>query len=244
MSMFETALTRTALVVLLIGLTGCVSPPYPGLRPAASENERIDDLPMYGQPEIQRPDFLKKADQQFIEEATQRVGGREQASHAWWTAAELHMKERQLHLAMRRYNQAWLLDPQSYKPYWGFARITLQRDQFDEAIGFFDTAKKLCRDDFQRAALLADSGTAYSSKAESLPATDPERSRFFRLANEDFEKAVRLDAAYPGSWRQWAISLCREGEIAAAKEKAARAEALHAAPLPESCEAAIRGSAR
>lgn len=237
----RTDLTRVVLVVLLSALAACAPPPpYPGLKPAASESERIDDLPMYGQPEIQRPDFLQKADQQFVEDATQRVGGREQASQLWAAEAENYLKERNLHFAMRRYNQAWLLDPQNYKPYWGFGRITLERDQFDKSIGFFDTAKKLCHDDFQRSALLADSATAYSFKAESLAASDPGRQHFFALANQEFEKSVALDKSYASGWRRWTMSLCREGNIAAAKEKAERAQALNAPVLPESCLAAIR----
>ena len=199
------------------------------------EHERIDDLPMYGQPEIPRPEFLQEADRQFTQDATERVGGREQASHLWATEAENHMKEGNLHFAMRRYNQAWLLDPNNYKPYWGFGRITLERDQFDESIRFFEKAKTLCGDDFQKAALLADSGTAYSFKADSLSVSNPERRRFFDLANQDFERSLSLDQGYANGWRRWALSLCREGDFTAARQKAEQAQRLNAPPLPEAC---------
>jgi hypothetical protein len=44
---------------------------------------RIDNIPMYGQPEIPRPDFLKKADEDFIKQAVAGLGSREKASEAW-----------------------------------------------------------------------------------------------------------------------------------------------------------------
>lgn len=103
----------TGIVMSLIAVSGCATGPT---------EQRIDNIPMYGQPEIPRPDFLKKADEDFIKQATSAIGSREAASKAWYAEAERFMSQGNLDFAMRRYNQSWLLDPNNYQPYWGFAR--------------------------------------------------------------------------------------------------------------------------
>lgn len=96
--------------VHFISLSGCAT---------GSSEQRIDNIAMYGQPEIARPDFLKKADEDFIKQATSGFGSREAASKAWFAEAEKFMSQRNLDFAMRRYNQSWLLNPNNYQPYWG-----------------------------------------------------------------------------------------------------------------------------
>lgn len=78
-------------------LSGCVM--TPGIR--------IDNIPMYGQPAIERPAALKRADEEFIKQvkqATEDHGGLEKASVAWWIKGEEYMREGNLDYAMRRYN--------------------------------------------------------------------------------------------------------------------------------------------
>ena len=41
--------------------------------------------------------------------------------------------ERNLDFAMRRYNQAWLLNPSGFKPYWGIARVLMESGRPDES---------------------------------------------------------------------------------------------------------------
>ena len=108
-------------------MNGCASP---------TGGQRIDNIPMYGQPEITRPDFLKKADEDFIAKASGGFGGdRKAASDAWIAQADKYMREENLDYAMRRYNQAWLLNPDSYKPYWGFARVAARASLGSNARG-------------------------------------------------------------------------------------------------------------
>ena len=99
-------------------ISGCASTPT---------GSRIDNVPMYGQPEIVRPDFLQQADEQFIREAVAGFGTREKASDIWWAQAEEFMAQNNLDFAMRRYNQSWLLNQNNFKAYWGFARVLLEQ---------------------------------------------------------------------------------------------------------------------
>lgn len=198
-----------------------------------ADEQRIDNIPMYGQPAIPRPDLLKKADEDFIKQASEGLGGREAASRAWYAQAEKFVANGELDLAMRRYNQSWLLNPNNYQPYWGFGRVMLQSGKIDEAIQHLKKSKELIDDQFQKAALLADLGSAYSTKAERLPSTQSQdRDQLFSLANKNFSESTALDPTYGNSWRRWAFSLYEQGRYLEAWEKVRRAKAQNARPFP------------
>jgi tetratricopeptide (TPR) repeat protein len=170
---------------------------------------------MYGQPATPRPEVLQKADEDFIEKASAGFGGsRETASKAWFAEGDRFLRELNLDYAMRRYNQSWLLNPNNYQPYWGFGRVMVQTDRFDEAIQYFETAKKLCDDSYQKVALLSDAGVAYSFAGN------------FQLANESFQASTALDPKYANAWLRWSQSLYREGKYAEAWSKVKHARSL------------------
>lgn len=200
---------------------------------ALASGLRIDNIPMYGQPGIERPEALKRADEDFISQASAGFGSREKASIAWWLQAEKFMSQGNLDFAMRRYNQSWLLNPNSFRAYWGFGRVMLEKDQLDEALIHLDKACQLVDDEYQKVALLADTATAYSVKANlTSPDTPEARAGFFARANHYYEQSTAPDAAYPNSWRSWARSLYFEGRYAEAWEKVRKARALGAPPFP------------
>lgn len=218
------SLTFVALLVAVL-VAGCATAPA---------EQQIDNVPMYGQPDLPRPEALRKADEDFIARASADFHGNlEAASDAWWQQGEEFRAGRNPDYAMRRYNQAWLLNPGSYKPYWGFAQVMLARDKLDEAIKYFEKAKQLC-DPLQRAALLADIGTAYSYKAESIGAEQlQDRTRYFGLANDSFRESTALDPNYSTAWRRWAMSLYAEGNYAEARVKVSKARSLLAPPFSD-----------
>ncbi len=218
-------LLPSALVVFVCSLTGaCGSVP---------PEQRIDNVPMYGQPAVPRPDFLKRADENFIRDATAGVGSREKASQLWAAKAKEHFKSGDFYNAMRRYNQSWLLDPNNHQPYWGFGQLMLVRSRYDEAIEYFEKAKSLIHDDYQKVALLADTAMAYGLKGNSLSPDQVEaRSGFFALANKNFVESTTMDEKYENSWRQWARSLYFEGKYAEAWEKVKKARSLGNGPFP------------
>ena len=191
----------------------------------SSGGERIDNIPMYGQPEIKRPAALKKADEDFVEQASSGFGSREEASKAWFAEGDKFMDEGNFDYAMRRYNQSWLLNPDSYKPYWGFGRIALQKGQIDDAIKYLEKAELLIDDPYEKVALLSDMGSAYTEKGILSPS-------YFSKANEKFSESVTLDPNYPKSWRRWAFSLYEQGDYRGAWDKVEKAESLNARPFP------------
>ncbi|KAB2325491.1 tetratricopeptide repeat protein [Betaproteobacteria bacterium SCN1] len=220
--LFRTISVCTCAFAALI-LSGCVT----------TGGVRIDNVPMYGQPNVQRPDELKRADEDFIKQASEGLGGREKASQAWASQGDKFFSEGNLDFAMRRYNQAWLLNPNNYRAYWGFGRVLLQQGKIGEAIQHLEKSKQLTDDQFQKAALLSDIGSAYSAQAESIQNNGgQDKARLFSLANQNFSESTALDASYGNSWRRWAMSLYEQGNYAGAWEKVKRARLQNARPFP------------
>jgi len=214
-----------AATVLLALLAGCAAPP---------SGPRIDNVPMYGQPNIPRPDFMKQADADFIAKASSGFGGdRKAASRAWAEQGASYLAERNLDYAMRRYNQAWLLDETNYAVYWGFGRVMVEASHFEDGVKFTKQAAGLCHDAFQLPAVYSDLGVAYSYLAHSLPPDRAaERAATFASANEAFARSVELDPKYGNAWRRWSMSLVMERKYPEAAEKANRAKELGAPPIP------------
>ncbi len=216
----------TGLLPALLGITilsGC----------ASGGGTRIDNIPMYGQPGIERPEFLKKADAEFIEKAVSGFGSRENASKAWWSEGERHMSDGNLDYAMRRYNQSWLLNPENYQPYWGFGRVMDATDQYEEAFKYFKRANELINDLFQKPALLTDTAVVYHNKANSLAASQKQdRQKYFDLANRYFEESTKADPTYPKAWLRWAQSLYYQENYAASWSKIKKARELDSSTIP------------
>lgn len=218
---------RNILAVLAITniLFGCVS----------DGGTRIDNVPMYGQPKTERPAFLKKADEDFIQEASSGLGSREAASRAWHAEGERFMAEGNLDYAMRRYNQSWLLNPDNYQPYWGFARVMVAKRQYDEAFKYFDRAKELIDDPYEKPALITDQAIAYHNKASTLPKYQAgEKAKYYSLANSLFEESTKLDPTYSKPWLKWAYSLYFQQDYPAAWRKVNKSRELAPDSVPES----------
>ncbi|MET0071640.1 MAG: hypothetical protein ABW096_16510 [Candidatus Thiodiazotropha sp.] len=216
---------KIIILVTIVLLVSCVS----------GGGTRIDNIPMYGQPDTERPESLKKADEDFIRQAVNGIGNREEASKVWWHEAEKYMNEGNLDYAMRRYNQSWLLNPNNYQPYWGFARVMVAKRQYEESFKYFQKAAELINDPYEKPALLSDYAIAYHNKANSLPLTDKQqRVKYFNLANSYFEKATNSDPEYPKSWLKWAFSLYFQENYQESWAKVKNAQKIEPGIVPDS----------
>jgi Tfp pilus assembly protein PilF len=124
---------------------------------------------MYGG--VEKNEQMRRADQRFIDTVVSTGATRQQGSaHAVKRGLEAFQKA-DFNLAMRRFNQAWLLDPENPNAYHGFALVAIERDK-DEAF-----AETMFR------------------KALTLPAATPGTySDFglFLIRNKRYEEAVPL----------------------------------------------------
>ena len=223
----KTSFATIFIALISFPILGCATnPDY------VQHNQKHGHIPMYGQPEIQRSPEMQKDDQEFIERASKGFGGdREKACKAWMLAGEDFRMKGNLHYAMLRYNQAWLLDPNSHYPYHGFGQIMLMQRKVDDSIKYYEKAKQLVNDPYQKPAVFTDTAIAYSYKAQSIPTGNKnERSRYFSIANNHFNEASEMDATYTEVWRRWAYSLYEEGKYAEAWEKVKKARSVNAGP--------------
>jgi tetratricopeptide (TPR) repeat protein len=215
---------RAILISLPLIVAGCAS---------TDNGPRIDNVPMYGQPAIPRPDFLRAADANFVAKASAGFGGdRKVASKAWSQQGEKFLEQRNLDFAMRRYNQAWLLDSSNYEVYWGFGRIMVETDRFEEGVRFLKEAIERCDDPVQIPAVYSGLGVAYGYWGDSMsPDRVADRTNAYAGADEAFATSVRLDPKYGNGWKRWSISLATRGRFGEAAEKAKVAESL-GSPVP------------
>jgi Tfp pilus assembly protein PilF len=93
--------------------------------PALADPLPLNQLPMYGGRE--KTEEMKKADARFLD-TIQKLGlsreeGAKKAIESGWEFFE----KKDLDSAMKRFNQAWLLDPENGNLYHGFALITSLR---------------------------------------------------------------------------------------------------------------------
>lgn len=180
------AATLPALAFLLV-LGVCLS--RPSRAEPASENdlaagtapnqkpESIAELPMYGGAAFSEQQA--RANNEFIAEVEKEVGRLEGAKRAvkrGWEA----LKARDFRTAMRRFNQAWLLDPNNPRVYEGLATtVIVWRERVD-------TGEFVLREGLKRtprdAGLLADLATVQMGQMK------------FAEAIETADKALAIDS--------------------------------------------------
>jgi Flp pilus assembly protein TadD len=218
---------------LLLGLACWLVVLSIALDPAHTESDGSENLPMFGQPKIPRPENLKEADEAFIRDSTLRYGNRQAASKALATQGWAAIRAKQGDMAMQRFNQAWLMNPKNYSVFWGFGAVLSEKGKLAEAIEQLETARELADDSTQRTALLCDLGTVHSEYAARMPVEKQlERAHHFVVANNRFSESLELNPKYAPSWREWAISLYAQERYSEAWVRVRQARALDAEPFP------------
>ena len=203
------------------------------MTPANAQSQPGENLPMYGQPGIVRPDDLKKADAAFARQATTKYGSPGAASRVLAAQGWASLKNGKPELALQQFNQAWLLNSKNYQVFWGFAAVLSEQGKLEAAIEHLMIANRLIDEPAQKAALLSDLGSVHSELAARLPPDqDLDRAQQFVKANQRFAESLEIDPNYAPSWREWAISLYRQERFSEAWIKAQRAQEFKAEPFP------------
>jgi hypothetical protein len=143
-----------AIIMLLFGLLllfGCAS--------------KINLLPMYGRtPKSPR---LINADMKFVKAAIEEHGSADSASRYYVGVAWQYLYRNDISTAMKRFNQAWLLDSLNSDVYWGFgATIGYRNGDVDSALSFLTYAAALKNEPNER--LSSNIAFAYGQKAIKL----------------------------------------------------------------------------
>jgi len=176
---------------------------------------------------------MNESDEKFVKEAVARFGDRRAASQAMALQGWGSIRESKFELALRRFDEARLVDPKNYLAYWGRGAVLSEQGKLPEAIEQLEIAGELIGDSEERVSLLADMGALYSQYAVSLPRdAELERARGFVTANQRFTESLEINSDYARSWREWAVSLYQQERFSEAWNKAQRAIELKAEPFP------------
>ena len=113
---------------------------YAEIRPApeVKADYPSNELPMYGH--RTKTAAQKRADKKYISYMTRHFDSRAEAADSAAKAGWDFYYKGDRTTAIKRFNQAWLLDPENQLALWGFAGICQDRGQLDEAIEYFEMA--------------------------------------------------------------------------------------------------------
>ena len=109
-----------------------------GAAPEAAAEYPINELPMYGLRE--KTARQKRADKKYIRFMTKGGRSREEAAETAARNAWNVFYSGDKAMAIRRFNQAWLLDPDNQLALWGFAVTSIDRGDWDEALRYYRMA--------------------------------------------------------------------------------------------------------
>ncbi|MFH1793576.1 MAG: tetratricopeptide repeat protein [Pseudomonadota bacterium] len=169
------------------------------------------ELPLWE--ELTKTQKMLDADRAFVEamrgvhKGDLKEGARYSVLQGWDAFGKGNMD-----IAIRRFNQAWLLDPENGEIYWGFAVATHVRgDGLEQSERWFGEAERLIPAD---AELRNDHGQALEENGE------PGRARTY------FEKALAIDPDNVLAHAGMARVLTQLGDKAGADRHAAEAKRL------------------
>jgi tetratricopeptide (TPR) repeat protein len=215
---------QALLLSTLLSLGGCLA------TAPTKQQIRIDEVPMYGgieRLEIDRsknPE-LRAGDEKFITDVTKHYGSRENAARAWVEQGYKFYQQGYLGMAMRRFNQAWLLDASNPEVYTGFAAVLHDQGKSCEALQMIDKALTLNPPTYQGIypdaariiTLCAVSDNTLSSQA---------KSELIARSEALYKKAEEIEPSKHYVYGSWATAYYwrgqyREAWTMVAKERAA-----------------------
>lgn len=192
--------------------------------------ERGDNyrLPMYGGIDRQADPGLRATDDKLISEMTQRYGSRKVASRELADSGVGYFRGGNYAMAMKSFNQAWLLNPASPDPFWGFAIVYDDEGKSCEAKTMIDRALTL---NLSKPAALADAGRIYTYCAVSdATLSSADKRQYFEQSEEFYSRAVSLAPTDQYIFGSWAISHYWQDEYADAWKMVKKQRALGGMP--------------
>lgn len=164
----------------------------------------------------------KEINETFIQGVVKQYGSREAAADdaARW-GWEYYNKKHDPKTAMKRFNQAWLLDPNNAGAFFGFGFLMAEKGKEDEAIAYYKKSMEL---NPNNAVVVCNLGRIYENKAYRLRR---QRKKEEMLKNLDeamklYEKASQVattddDLGY--IYYSWAVALELKDNYAEAWKK-------------------------
>lgn len=216
--------SKLAFLTTCLWLAGCVAP-----APKAPQL-RADELPMYGAGK-QTGAPVAAADDGSIAEAARSYGSSGAAAQALVEQGYRLQREAQPGMAMRRFNQAWLLNPDNPEVYAGFAVVLEDQRKLCQAMSMMDRAISLHPPTFR--GIYADAGRI-AARCAAEDKTLPPEARIAATARSDEwyrkSEAVEPDKGY--LYASWATAYYWRGQYGEAWAMVHRSRAAGGNPSP------------
>lgn len=222
---------KALLLAPCVWLAACaIKPP-----PATQAQPRVDELPMYGGMDRSAAAELQASDKKLLQDAVRAFGSAGKASKAWVSQGYRFYQADQLGMAMRRFNQAWLLNPDNPEAYTGFAAVLHDQGKFCQAMSMMDLAISHDPPTFQ--GIYADAGSI-AARCAAEDKTLPPEARVAATARSDewYRKgeAVEPDKGY--LYSSWATAYYWRGQYDQAWAMVVKARAAGGSPSPKFME--------
>ena len=159
----------------------------------------INEIPMYG--EIEKCPELRRSDSLFLTSVLEKTKGDKKTayigvSNSAWKAFYAN----DLLTAIKRFNQAWLIDSTEEQAFWGFGIIEGKQGNFNKSIEYLKRASIL---DEKNGNILSDLGFTYTRKGQTL--SGQEKENLFATADSLFHLSTQLTPDGGCKYSQWAI---------------------------------------
>jgi tetratricopeptide (TPR) repeat protein len=203
-------LTSTVIVLLCLVLS-C----------SAWAARQINDMPFYGHNlplEVQRynKEFIARIDSSGV---SHTKAAEELIAEGW---KYLNARPRQPLFAIRRFNQAWLLDSNNANVFWGLGAAQCALGEYKDGLELLTKAAKLGENN---PGILCDIGCGYVHWG--VDTKDPSKSQILLgKAITEFQTISKLHPSYEKTYYYWAVALYAEKKYAAAWQMVKKARQL------------------
>lgn len=180
-----------------------------------SEAQKPDNTkPHYGNV-IKTQDYID-LDNEFIQNAVNQFGSRKIAAKKHINFGWEYFGKGDYSTAMKRFNQAWLLDSTLIDVNWGYGAVLGATKKYDQAIIYL---KKYADSNNQNPRILLDLSTAYLNYANSLKENRQNEAFDFniRKGKSCLLKYISLDDKYANAYSQLAAAYYFENKMDSAK---------------------------
>jgi tetratricopeptide (TPR) repeat protein len=188
---------------------------------ALSYSQELNERPMYGG--IQKTPEMNRIDQKFIDGMVQTFGSRDNAADDAIRRGFDFLAKADWRMAMKRFNQAWLLSPDRPEVVWGFGAALSYEGKFEESESYFQKAAALAPNNGR---LLTDFGFLYQFWATRGTKDKIDKQKRLDHSIELFEQAARFEPTYDRVYFDWAVSLFLKKDYAGAWRQIIEAERL------------------
>ena len=149
-------------------------------------------------------------DQKFVEDAVAAAGTKEKAAAHMIMRGQEALQKNDPETAIKRFNQAYLLDPKDYKVYWGLGAARGEQRKFAEAIKLIEKAESINDKD---ARLLSDHGFALVSEVVSSKPDQELAIKNFTEAEQLYRKAIKLSPKESLPYSRLAVLMYYKGDF-------------------------------